>query len=739
MRVCVGVMAGFLSICVSGGCEPRPSPEGGLVLDDVRVVDVATETVSERTRIFIEGSRIAAVGPTAGQGLGTDVPVFDGSGAFVVPGFWDMHVHLQPQGFEVAFPLLVAHGVLGVRDMGGDLDSLTHLRASVASGELLGPDLFVSGEIIDGPTDGWPLRRTVEDSAQAWNTVAALHDGGADFIKVHGRLSADAYAQVAAATRAAGIPFAGHVPGSVSLDLAVTAGQATVEHMTQIPSCLAGRVGIGDDGACDNPALSLAAQQMSAGGVRQVPTLVVHRNLVDLDGPAQTEDPRLRFLHPSTRDFWELQRQANGALPPRAWRSSYYEGLLAAAAYLDRSGVTTLVGTDLGFLHTYPGSTLHEELRLLVEAGLSPARALAAATIEPLKVIGADHSGRLEPGDPADLVLLGGNPLKDVTNSARIAAVVRRGILLDRAALDALISSSVISPPKGTEPTPTDTISPFAARTTVSTLVAAHAGGVGGVAVDPASGVVLVSDFRESLYRIGTSGEVRLLSNNIEGASVVAVGPDGLVYQSHFRGGRVSALGMNGEVRNVISVGRGPVGIAWDRDGTGWVSECQDNSLRALSPEGARMEAVHSPLFNCPNGLSPSGDGSIVVANYSDGRVLKVDPAGHVGPFARVPGSGNGHLAPCRDGFLITSFSGNRVFHIDTEGRVTLLAGTGNVGSRDGAALEAELVRPNGIALSGDGREAFVNESLRHLEDDPDAAESTFRLRVLHLPEGMCD
>jgi len=138
--------------------------------------------------------------------------VIDGTGKFLIPGLWDMHVHLEISGKEASFPMYLANGVTGVRDMGGDLDQIKVWREQSRLGTALIPMIVAAGPILDGKTPGFPLRVTVEDAASARATVDDLKKRGVDFIKVHNLLTRDAYFGIAAEAKKQGLPFAGHVP-----------------------------------------------------------------------------------------------------------------------------------------------------------------------------------------------------------------------------------------------------------------------------------------------------------------------------------------------------------------------------------------------------------------------------------------------------------------------------------------------------------------------------------------------
>ncbi len=201
----------------------------------------------------------------------------------------------------------------------------------------------------------------------------------------------------------------------------------------------------------DDLAASLFAK-LKANGTWQCPTLAVLRALGSLDDPKFTDDPRIKYVDPFTRMFWNPKADFRlRAMKPEdfAAQRKSFERALARVGDLSRAGVPILAGTDEANPYIFPGFSLHDELTLLVRAGLTPAQALQAATICPARYLGREATlGSVEPGKEADLVLLDADPLADIANTTRIRAVIYRGRLLDRPALDAMLKAAEYPVPK---------------------------------------------------------------------------------------------------------------------------------------------------------------------------------------------------------------------------------------------------------------------------------------------------
>ena len=419
--------------CASGGASPQ-SPF--LAIRDVTVWDgTGAPPVPHRT-VLVRGDRIVEVGAAGEVAIPAGSTLVDGRGRFLMPGLVDMHVHAlwDPSVPPVFFPLFVANGVTTVRDMGGLLDLLSPTRASLADGSLLGPRLIASGAILDGPA---PVHAEVSIAVGTPDEAVAAVDSvvaaGADFVKVYTLLPTDAFDAAVAAARRRGLPVSGHAPGEVGAVAAAAAGMRTIEHlMSELGSYC-------EEAQPEECGAALAA--FREHGTFQVPTLVLQgqSEAAELCG-----DPRLRGLPPALLAYWfdgadgppdchpatSTGDRYRPALPPEAW----------IVPLLRDAGVPILAGTDTGVPFSIPGWSLHDELDLLVAAGLSPAEALLAATRDAARALDLDSEiGTIRPGRVADLLLLRADPLADIESTRRIEAVVLRGRLLRRAELDSIL------------------------------------------------------------------------------------------------------------------------------------------------------------------------------------------------------------------------------------------------------------------------------------------------------------
>jgi imidazolonepropionase-like amidohydrolase len=454
-KLAIAVLA---CVAGAGAADARAAERPDLAIENVAIVDVEHGRVTLPQTVVVSNGRIAAIGAHAA--IPDGATRIDGRGRFLIPGLVDAHVHLfnnfskRPPN-TWTFPLYVANGVTGIREMAALPDDIVRVnawRAAVDEGTLVAPRILAAGVAVDG--------RTPAEAAQRVDLAADAH---ADFIKVFSGVSVSNWRAIVDEAGKRGLSVAGHIPAGVPALVAAKAGQRSGEHLTQLfEACtpiestvidarkdLAGDALVErmdadeshvldafDARACDRIARALAKTRQV-----QVPTLVLP--WVEAQPVAFTPaDPRWAYLRPDERTRWQ---RATAAITPaeHAVASRRWGVASKIAASLDRAGVPMLAGTDAPMPGVYPGFALHDELERLVDAGLTPGEALRAATLAPAKFFGIEReAGTVATGKRADLVLLDADPLRDVRNTRRIDAVVLDGRLLDRTAIDALLAKA---------------------------------------------------------------------------------------------------------------------------------------------------------------------------------------------------------------------------------------------------------------------------------------------------------
>jgi imidazolonepropionase-like amidohydrolase len=447
-----------------------------LAISDVTVIDATGGPAKPNMTVIITGDRITEIGKTGKVAIPKEAQVVEGEGKFLIPGLWDMHVHTVFKGLpETYFPMFIANGVTGVRDMAaGDSGFLKQLRKDIDEGRLIGPRIVV-GKMVDGPMPFWPgLPISISDEASARQAAASVKDSGLDFIKVYSLIPRPAYFALADEAKKRGIPFAGHVPFSVTAIEASDAGQKSIEHLegvllacssiepelmktieeavkdakdtNQIRTDLVrvlNQTGIRAHETYSREKAAALFARFAANGTWQSPTLVVQRAVAFMNDSDFTNDPRLKYVRRSIRDSWKNQddfRLKNVTAERSALYKEMFQKRLEIITAMHRAGVKMLAATDAVVWYVIPGFSLHDELELFVKAGLSPMEALQTATRNPAIYLGLiDMVGTVEMGKKADLVLLEANPLENISNTKRISAVIINGRLIPKVSLDKML------------------------------------------------------------------------------------------------------------------------------------------------------------------------------------------------------------------------------------------------------------------------------------------------------------
>ena len=446
--------------------KQAPKQESIAILH-VTVIDANDAEAAADQTVMIQGNRITALGKTGEVSVPDGATIVDATGKFLIPGLCDMHVHTLHEGRrKLFFPLFIANGVTTVRDMGSpysELEPVKKLRKQVDSSELLGPRILAAGPIVDGPHPMFPeLSIAVSNDIEARQAVEDLQRAGADFIKVYSRLPRAAYFAIADEARLRNIPFAGHVPESVSALQASDAGQRSIEHLSGVRlACSTSETELRQEliEARAKPDASLLYRALRrvyamsretynaekadalfsrfvANDTWQVPTLVVARFVAQnsknpKQGRVALQNKQVLRQNPRPMELTEDEFESVSTTSQNAF------DLVVA---MKRAGVRFMAGTDAPNPFVVPGRSLHDELVLLVQAGFTPLEALQCATRNPAEYFGKlDTLGTVEKGKIADLVLLDADPLEDIGNTRKIWAVILNGKILLRPELNQLL------------------------------------------------------------------------------------------------------------------------------------------------------------------------------------------------------------------------------------------------------------------------------------------------------------
>lgn len=447
-------------------------PATRLAITHVTLIDATGRPPQPDQTVLIEGGRITAVGAARKIKIPKHSRTIDGSGKFLLPGFWDMHVHIaginaDPSwSKQVLLPLLLANGITGVRDMGGDLDALLSWQRDIESGALLGPDIVAAGPFLAASGRKTPEQYPVHNAVEARAAVDDLKKRGANFIKIISMPSRDAFFAVADECKKQDISFVGHLPFEIGAKEASDVGMHSIEHLlysafslslsskeAELRPRLVLAEKSGDSAAWEEIAHEADAsyspekaavlfQTLKKNGTWVTPTLA-SLDITSHPENWKIDDPLLAFVPPAMAKEWRESINDQQMRQRAAWLARQASNDWKLTGELHRAGANLLVGSDSLDPFVFPGDSFHHELAELVRAGFTPMEVLQAATRGAAEFLGGEKEfGTVETGRAADLVLLGANPVENISNTRSVWAVIRHGNYYDRGALDAMLAQA---------------------------------------------------------------------------------------------------------------------------------------------------------------------------------------------------------------------------------------------------------------------------------------------------------
>lgn len=438
----------FLAADAMGAATPRP-----VVIRNVTLIDGRSAAAKPDMSVIISNRHFATVAPAVQARIPPEAEVIDATGKFAIPGLWDMHVHLTMVS-ETACLALIANGVTGVRDMGGSLEIVDWMRRRITNETTPGPHIFRAGPFVDGAKPGVADRLVVWNAEDGRKAVKFLQARGVDFIKVHNGTPPEAFFALLQEAAARRIKVAGHIPLEVDPAAAIDAGYNSIEHIISLfegPVRKKVAQGSSQEAALaeftDDEARKLARLMVKKNAWFD-PTLIMYWSIAHQADFQEHPDPRDRYTSKSAREFWKNFPDRASTPEARKQMDAGFTRALQITGILHSENVRFLVGTDLAGRNIFPGFSVHDELALLVKAGLTPMETIVAATRHPAELLGRSHElGTVESGKVADLVLLDQNPLEDIANTKKIDAVVANGRLFRRTELDSMLETAAKEAP----------------------------------------------------------------------------------------------------------------------------------------------------------------------------------------------------------------------------------------------------------------------------------------------------
>ena len=444
----------FFLMAITALCAARVSFAETTAFINVNVIPMSTETVIEEQTVIVEDGIITQIGGVDEVAIPEAALAVDGTDRFLMPGLAEMHAHVPDTGsgeLERYLSLFVANGVTTMRGMLGRPSHL-ELRRKLLDGEVLGPRLITSGPSLNG--------RSVSGEADARRQVREQASAGYDFIKVHPGLSAEEFTALAETANELGIPYAGHVPVAAGIATALELDMASIDHLDGYLVALlppdshrsGGYGGFFDvmlAQEIDAEKIAELAAATAASSTWNVPTQVLIEQRVDATPVEDLRSrPEMKYMPPATVENWVAAK--NRQLAERG-----FDATTAALAIklrrelilaLHEAGAGLLLGSDAPQVFNVPGFSLHRELDVLVQSGLTPYEALATGTTAVAEFLGT-NTGSVAVGRSADLLLLDANPLEDIRNGRRIHGVMLRGQWLSAKRLDEMLATYAVGIP----------------------------------------------------------------------------------------------------------------------------------------------------------------------------------------------------------------------------------------------------------------------------------------------------
>lgn len=429
-----------------------------LIIRNVNLLTMTgrSDIILKNHAIVIEGDKIIKIAPDSLISDEDDATVVDGESKYLLPGLIDTHVHIWDEAELFAY---LAYGVTTVRNASG---MPFHLEFSkqIEKGRLQGPRLLTTGPILNGRGPNTQVNHQIVNNAEeARLAVRDQYEQGYRHLKVYSNLSREAYEAILLESRKLELTIMGHppegvrdqgIPYSKSFNIEFTEllddDFVSIEHMESI-------VWHGLYDELNEVKMRQLARQIARSSTAVTPTLLAHRNLVMV---AQSQGkylkrPGVKLLNPfisefekESYDYWSNQSPGT--------RSNYDKFYLRATKIFQEEGVTLLTGTDSGIFTNIPGQSLIEELKLFAKAGLTPYQALKTSTVNPAQVLGIeDKTGQIKVGYAADLILVEGDPTKDIAALESLSGLIVRGKWYDTEMISELKKQAANTSYKRTE------------------------------------------------------------------------------------------------------------------------------------------------------------------------------------------------------------------------------------------------------------------------------------------------
>ena len=468
----------FLIILTS--CEEKKDLyENAIIIDNITIID-PVGGLQHKKSVIIEDNLIGKIYSSGDLNLSKKNKIIDGKGKFLIPGLWDSHVHFA---YDTLFTssmsgLFLAHGVTSVRDTGGEIDFVseiknksienmkTHVRVKMA-----GPLIDGKFNVYDGSSSSFPpLSIQNKEEKQLEEQVLELIDKGVDFLKAYEMLTPEQFKILGKIAQENGLKLTGHVPLSMDVIDASNLGLNSMEHMRNMElstsklseeliqerkDLLRNEFNLSGSAlrrslhqkqrmkgvySLDSTKLDEVVNVLYKNKTWQIPTLALYLNFAKQSYKLPSEIETLDILPNQLESKWKNEI-LESPISQNKEMIDYTDWSMSMVSYMHDRGIEFMAGTDTPIGYLIPGYSLHQEMATMAKSTMTNLDVLRSATYNPAYYFGmGDYLGRIASGYIADLIILDENPLENIENTKTINSVIKDGYVLNRKALDSIIS-----------------------------------------------------------------------------------------------------------------------------------------------------------------------------------------------------------------------------------------------------------------------------------------------------------
>lgn len=469
----------LILLMVTSCTTPNKYYVDALCIDNISVIDPELGLKQHQTVIIKEG-KILRVFSSDEVNLSSKNRIIDGTDKFLIPGLWDAHVHfayieeIAPRMFD----LFLAFGITSVRDTGGEIHFTSAWKKKSLNNPTSSPRVMIAGPLLDGIPNVYdgsdhehpPLSVGLATISDVRDKVNELDSLGVDLLKAYEMLTPNQFKEIMKLAKEKGLNVTGHVPLSMDVISASNAGLNSMEHMRNLELSCANNsdellvqrqeilaLGKEDIGGIlrskihklqrplaianyDPKKAQKVLNVLAKNETWQIPTLALATGSTERPFASSEWQETFKYLPEGIELNWKKEIDELMTDTPTPFNKKYTEWLTNMVGQIHRTGIDIMAGTDCPIFYLTPGRSLHEELEVLVKAGLTPLEALQTATTNPAKYFNLENElGAIKETMWADLLILDENPLNDIRNTQKINAVIKHGHYMGRSDLDIML------------------------------------------------------------------------------------------------------------------------------------------------------------------------------------------------------------------------------------------------------------------------------------------------------------